>query len=299
MKGRRYVQGAALFCLLASACGAQSAAPRARSGAGAKPEAAPSGLAKSTEEFLRRLYAWGPAIKVKLGAFSQSPAAEYYLVPVEVTMNDRLETGSVFVSKDGRTLLRGEIFDMAKDPFAANRAKLDLQDSPSKGPANARVTVVEFSDFECPHCQELYESLETIEPRYPQVRFVHKDFPLAQIHPWAETAAIGGRCAYEESSAAFWKVYGSIFQNQDLLSAENIWEKLIEFAKNAGLNADAFKACLSSPEALKAVDTSHAEGVALGIDSTPTVYVNGRPLIGGDPATLEQYIKYELTVQAN
>ncbi len=299
MKVGGFVQGAALFALLAASCAAQSAAPRTRTGEGAKPEAVPSSVTKNTEAFLRELYAWGPEIKVKLGAFTQSAAQDYYLVPVEVTMNGRLETGSVFVSKDGKTMLRGDVFDMAKDPFAANRSKIDLKDSPSRGPANARVTVVEFSDFECPHCQELYETLQTVEPRYPQVRFVHKDFPLAQIHPWAETAAIGARCAYEESPAAFWKVYGLIFQNQDLLSPENIWNKLIEFAGNAGLNQDTFKACLSSPGALKAVDASHAEGVALGIDSTPTVYVNGRPLIGGDPATLEQYIKYELATHQN
>ena len=86
-----------------------------------------------------------------------------------------------------------------------------------------------------------------------------------------------------------------IFAEQDLLSAENIWEKLISYATQAGLDPDAFKTCMSSPEAKAAVDASHREGEALNITSTPTLFVNGHPLIGGDKATLEQYIKYELS----
>jgi protein-disulfide isomerase len=254
-------------------------------------------LLKSTEAFVRKLFAWGPEIKVKLGPLAQSTAADFYVVPVEVTLNDQKENGEVYVSKDGKTLLRGEIFDMHADPFADNAAKIHLEGSPSKGPADAKVTVVEFADFECPHCRELYESLEAIETKYPQVRFVYKNFPLTQIHPWAETAAIGARCAYEQSPEAFWKVHNAIFDDQDVISPENIWDKLVSYASQAGLHADTYKACLSSAGAQKAVDAEHAEGVALGVNSTPTVYVDGRPLAGGDPQTLMQYIDFELAAR--
>ena len=254
-------------------------------------------LLKSTEVFVRKLFAWGPEIKVKLGPLAQSTAADFYVVPVEVTLNDQKEDGEVYVSKDGKTLLRGEIFDMHADPFADNAAKIHLEGSPSKGPADAKVTVVEFADFECPHCRELYESLQAIETKYPQVRFIYKNFPLTQIHPWAETAAIGARCAYEQSPEAFWKVHNAIFDDQDVISAENIWDKLVSYASQAGLNADTYKACLSSAGAQKAVDAEHAEGVAIGVNSTPTVYVDGRPLAGGDPQTLVQYIDFELAAR--
>jgi protein-disulfide isomerase len=254
-------------------------------------------LLKSAEAFVRELFAWGPAMQVKLGPLSQSPAAGFYLVPIQVVLNNQTQTGEVYVSKDGKTLLRGEMYDMSADPFAANRAKLRLEGSPAKGPTNARVTLVEFADFECPHCQVLHQSLKSIETRFPQVRVVYKDFPLNQIHPWAETAAIGGRCAFEQSPAAFWKVHDLIFDNQDLVSAENVWAKLVDYASQAGVNTDAFKTCLSSPDAQKAVDASRAEGVAIGVNSTPTVYVNGRPVPGGDPATIEQYIEFELAAK--
>jgi protein-disulfide isomerase len=247
---------------------------------------------------VRDLFAWGPNVKVKLGPLGPSASADFYVVPIEVTLNNQTESGEVYVSKDGKTLLRGEIYQMSADPFAANRAKIHTDGSPSRGPANARVTLVEFSDFQCPHCRELYEALKTIETRYPQVRIVYKDFPINQIHPWAETAAIGARCAFEQSPAAFWKVHNSIFENQDLISAENVWEKIVGYASDAGLNADTFKACLASPDAQKAVAANRAEGVAVGVGSTPTVYINGRPLVGGDTSTLEQYIDYELAAHA-
>jgi len=255
-------------------------------------------LLKLTEAFVRRLFAWGPNVKVQLGPLAQSAAADFYTVPVEISMDNQKESGEVYVSKDGKTLLRGEVFDMGRDPYADNRAKIHIEGSPTKRPAEASVTVVEFADFECPHCRELYENLKTIETRYPQVKVVYKDFPLTAIHPWAETAAIGGRCAYEQSPAAFWKIHDAIFEGQDVISPENVWDKLVSFASDAGLNTDTFKTCLSSPDAEKAVDASHAEGVALGVNSTPTVYVNGRPIAGGDPATIMQYIDFELAQNA-
>jgi protein-disulfide isomerase len=260
------------------------------------PSAQDPQILKNTESFVRELFAWGPDFKVKLGPLGPSPSSYFYTVPVDVTVNGQTDKGTVFVSKDGKTFLRGEMFDMAANPFADNLAKLHTEGNPSVGPADARVTVVIFSDFQCPHCRELARTLSSVIPAYPQVRFVFKDFPLTQIHPWAETAAIGAHCAYMQSPKAFPPVEAQIFAEQDLLSAENIWEKLISYATQAGLDPDTFKTCMSSPEAKAAVDASHQEGEALAITSTPTVFVNGHPLIGGDKPTLDQYINYELSV---
>jgi protein-disulfide isomerase len=252
-------------------------------------------ILQSTEAFVRNLYAWGPEFKVRLGPMTPSASPDFYLVPIHVTVNEQTDTGAVYVSKDGKTFLRGEMYDMSSNPFAENLAHLNIEGNPALGPENARVTIVEFSDFECPHCRELFRTLKTLEAQYPQVRVVYKDFPLTQIHPWTETASIGARCAYIQSSAAFWKLHDSIFENQDLISTENIWEKLLGFASAANLDTEAFKACMSSPEAKQAVETNRADGVALNVSSTPTVFVNGRMLVTADKALLEQYIKYDLT----
>lgn len=302
MSAKRIVVGLMAFLLAGISCPAQTPHPSSHAADSGLEQPAVSGeqqqLLKTTESFVRELFAWGPGVKVKLGPLAQSAAADFYDVPVQVTLEGHLEKGDVYVSKDGKTLLRGDLYKMASDPFAANRAKLSTAGDPSLGPANARVTLVEFSDFECPHCQELYEAMKTVATEYPQIRIVYKNFPLTTIHPWAETAAIAGRCAYQESPAAFWKMEGSIFENQDMISPENVWNQLVEYATKAGLNADQFKACMSSDVAKKAVDADHADGLTMGVDSTPTIYINGRPLIGGDLATLQQYINYELAKES-
>jgi protein-disulfide isomerase len=298
MSVRSVVLSAFALLIAAIPCAGQTPAapvPAAAAPASVSPEQAR--LLKSAEAFVRHFFGWAPDIKVTLGPLGPSVSPAFYVVPIQVTLGEQIQTGEVFVSKDGKTLLRGEMYDISADPFAANREKAHLEGNPSKGPADARVTLVEFSDFECPHCRELYEALKAVEARYPQVRIVYKDFPLTTIHPWAQTAALGGRCAFEQLPAAFWKVHDSIFDNQDVLSAENVWDKLVDFATQAGLNVDTFKACLSSPDAEKAVDANHADGVALDVSSTPTVYVNGRPLVGGDVETLDRFIDFELAAK--
>jgi len=293
MPSKVAILGALALLVAVISCGAQTAAAPAP--AVASPEQAR--LLKSTEVFVRHFFGWGADVKVTLGPLGPSASADYFTVPVQIVLGGQTQTGEVFVSKDGKTLLRGEMYDMSVDPFADNRAKIHIEGSPSKGPANARVTLVEFADFECPHCRELYEELKAVEARYPQVRVVYKDYPLTTIHPWAQTAALGGRCAFEQSPAAFWKVHDMIFDNQDILSPENVWDKLVDFATQASLNADSFKACLSSADAAKAVEANRAEAIALNVTSTPTVYINGRPLVGGDVETLDRIIDFELAAK--
>jgi protein-disulfide isomerase len=254
-----------------------------------KPEAL-----QSIEKYLRNLFAWGPEFQLKLGTVVASPAPDIYEVPIEITVNGQTDTGSVFVTKDAQFLIRGEIKSMKLDPFAENRAKIHLEDTPFRGPATAKVTVVDYSDFECPHCAQLYRNLKALETKYPQVKFVSKSFPLVQIHPWALQAAIGAQCALNQSQQAYWQVHDALFDNQDVLSADNIWDKLIAFAEKAGVPADTFRACMTSPDSKAAVQRQIEEGQSLKLQSTPTIYINGRESQGADPSTLDQYIRFEL-----
>ena len=270
---------------------AQSQAPTAPTPA---PTSDQAQILKSTEAFVRELFAWGPDFKIRLGPMTPSVSPDFYNVPIQITMGGRTDFGMVYVSKDGKTFFRGDIYNMSANPFADVLAHMNIEGNPSLGPADSRVTVVEFSDFQCPHCRELYRTLKALEPQYPQVRVVFKDFPLTQIHPWTETASIGARCAYNQSPNAFWQIHDAIYENQDLISTENAWDKLVSFAKAAGLETDAFKTCMASPEAKKSVDSNQTDGVTVGVTSTPTVFVNGRMLVGGDKLSLEQSIKYEL-----
>ena len=140
---------------------------------------------------------------------------------------------------------------------------------------------------------ELHEAMRGILPKYPQVRLVFKDFPLEQVHPWARTAALAGRCAYRQDPKAFWKMYDNLYDNQDLISAENAWDKMVDYAGQAGLNADTFKACMISPEATARGRRQHRQCKAARVGSTPTLFVNGRRIVGADPHQLEQSLQYE------
>ncbi|MFZ0211165.1 MAG: thioredoxin domain-containing protein [Candidatus Acidiferrales bacterium] len=251
-------------------------------------------LMKKVESYLRVLFAWGPDYQVKLGPAAASKIPDLLEIPVQVVNQGHTENGTVYVTKDAKFMFRGEIRDLALDPFADNRAKLHLSDSPSKGPADAKVTVVEFSDFECPHCRELHNIINAVEPEFPQVRFVFKNFPLVEIHPWAMTAALAARCAYQSSPDAFWKLHNAIFDNQDSITADNVWDNLSAFSTAAGVAPDSLHACMIAPDTKARVDADIAEGKSLSVESTPTLFINGRPVIGGDQQAIEQIIRFEL-----
>jgi protein-disulfide isomerase len=275
------------LCLVFPAAGAQEK-PAVSAAAGQ------SSIQRTVEDYLRNLYAFGPETSVRVAAPKDIGVEGLLEVDVEIKLGENQQTGKVYITKDGKYMFRGEISDLSKDPTAEARAKLQTKDSPTLGPANAPVTLVEFSDFECPICRSLHDALRGLLPNYPQVRVIFKDFPLEQIHPWARTAALAGRCAYQQNPKVFWKLYDLIYDNQDIISAENAWSKMTDFANEAGLNQETFKGCMASPEAGAAVDTSRANGVLLEVSSTPTIFINGRRLVGADPHLLEQYIKYEL-----
>jgi protein-disulfide isomerase len=254
-------------------------------------------IQKTIEAYLRHLYAFGPDMLVTVSAPRETEVPGLLETTVSVKNGDSSEDAKFYISKDGKYLIRGDISDLGKDPLTENRALMDLKDAPSLGDAKAPVTVVEYSDFECPVCRNLHDVMRGILQNYPQVRLVFKDFPIESLHPWARTAALAGRCAYQQNQAAFWKMYDSIYDNQEVISAENAWAKMADYAAQSGLNAEAFRSCMASPEAGAAVDASHANGQKLDVNSTPTVFVNGRRIVGADPRLLEQYIRYEVGQQ--
>jgi len=267
------------------ACAQQSAAPVSAE------------TQKSIEAFLRNYFALGPDIKITVGTPKEIGNSGLSEVPIDVKSPEGSDTVKMYLTKDGRYLLRGELNDLTADPLAANIAKFNLTNAPVLGDPKATITIVEYSDFECPVCRSLHDVLRGLLPKYPQVKVVFKDFPLEALHPWARTAAIAGRCAYQQDPKAFWKLYDLIYDNQEVISASNAWDKMLEYAGRSGLNVDTFKSCMSSPQASGEVDASLNNGKELDVRSTPTVFVNGRRINGADPHVLQQYIDYELAQQ--
>jgi len=269
-----------------------SSARKATAPAAATPES--SVISKKVEKYLRTVYAWGPQFQVKVGAPHETPVPGVLQVPIEIVFGGETNAGQVLVSSDGRYIVQGELNDMSADPFAPIRQKMYLDDAASDGPRDARVVVVEYGDFQCPSCRQLQPVIKALRTAYPQVRWVFRDFPLTQIHAWAMTASLGGRCVLRQNPAAFWTYFDAIYERQDLIKPENAWDKIIEQSATLALDQDAFKGCMAAPETKQAVDSSIQEAIALKVANTPTVFVNGRRLVGGDRESLEQYIQFEL-----
>lgn len=273
---------------------AQAQKPAA-TGTASAASASPSQTQKNVEAYLRNLYAFGPDVKLTVGPLKESQVDGVLETDIIVTLGENKQNAKFYVSKDGRYLFRGELSDMTKDPLAENLAQIRTTDAPAPWGLRAPVTIVEYSDFQCPVCRSLHDTLRGILPNYPgKVRVIFKDFPLEQLHPWARTAAIAGRCAYQQKPEAFWKMYDLIYDNQEIISAENAWAKMTDYAAQVGLDAGSFKSCMAGPDAAAAVNASRANGQRLEVNSTPTVFVNGRRMVGADPHQLEQYINYEL-----
>ena len=163
--------------------------------------------------------------------------------------------------------------------FAPPRREIAVDRSdPSAGNPSAPVTIVEFSDFQCPFCQRLSPTLKQVLDKYgDNVQVVWKDFPLTQIHPSAFKAAEAARCAGEQGK--YWDYHDQLFARQQSLQAND----LKTYASVLGLDTTKFDACLDSSRHADRVRTGIAEGTQLGIDSTPTVYINGRRLAGAQP----------------
>jgi protein-disulfide isomerase len=288
----RTLTGLVALVLIANSSAAQESKVTA---SGVSSATSPSQTQKNIEAYLRNLYAFGPDVKLVVGPLKETPIEGLLETNIDVTVGDNKENATFYVSKDGQYLFRGELSNLTKDPLAENRARIQMTDAPTMGEPSAPVTLVEYADFECPVCRNLHDVLRTLLPNYAgKIRLVFKDFPIEQLHPWARTAAIAGRCAYRQKPGAFWNMFDLIYDNQDIISASNAWTKMTDYAGQAGLDVESFKACMASPEATAAVNASHANGELLEVSSTPTVFVNGRRLVGADPHVLEQYINYEL-----
>ncbi|HYO80709.1 MAG TPA: thioredoxin domain-containing protein, partial [Bryobacteraceae bacterium] len=189
------------------------------------------------------------------------------------------------VSSDGRRIIQGQVFDVQQHPYAADRDRIVTDLQPSFGQPGAPVVIVVYSDFQCSFCKEEARVLrEDVAKAYPeQVRVYFKDFPLEQIHPWAKPAAIAGRCVFRQKPAAFWDYHDWMFANQAQFNPENLKTKVEEFAKTKGLEPVQLASCIDTKATEAEVNRAMTEARTLGVNSTPTMFVNGRRVVGQVP----------------
>ena len=200
-------------------------------------------------------------------------------VTVERTRMGRVVSQRVYyATADGTHFLKGDAFAIHDKPFDAKIAILAMHPSPAIGPKAAGVTLDAFEDFQCPDCAGEANVLKELLPLEfgKQIRVVFHDYPLVQ-HKWAMAAAIAGRCAFRSSDEAFWKYYSWVFSHRGEIDESNFVVKANQWAKGAGLG-EKFSGCLANRETESEVNASIADGLALEVQGTPTLFLNGRML---------------------
>lgn len=188
-----------------------------------------------------------------------------------------------FVTKDHRYLVLGEVFKMMS---ASEVLRLiTTRNEPGAGPSHAPVTIVEYADLECPTCARLHEFFQdNLLPKYGnKIHIVFKEFPLA-AHDWSRTAAIANQCAYQIDPAAFLKYRGLIFQNQSSINVANLRDLLLTYGEQAGVDRLKLAACIDSKASLPRVEANLHEAEKLQVARTPTLFINGKMLVGFPPA---------------
>jgi protein-disulfide isomerase len=176
--------------------------------------------------------------------------------------------------------------------LAPPKAKVELAEAQISGPKTARVTLVEFADYECPYCQRVASDVKKLKDEFgDRIAFSYKDFPLPN-HTRAEKAAEAARCASKQDK--FWEFHDELFHSKELDV-----DQLKAQARSLQLNSAQFDKCLDSGEQAAAVAKDRKEGVRLGISGTPSFFVNGHYLSGAlDYATLRQVVEQQLTTSS-
>ena len=267
-----------LWLVVCLGCVAQSASPE---------------LTRKIERQVRSYYKMSPEILVTVGTLSPSPDfPNYDSVVVTVDGGDKKQDLTFLVSKDRSSLMRLTKFDLTKDPFAETMSKIDVSGRPTRGAKASKVVLVNFDDLECPFCSRMHQTLfpEILKEYGDRVTFIYKDYPLAEIHPWAMHAAVDGNCLGAQSSDAYWDFADYIHANQHEVGNEKTPAARLEALDRLALlqgqrhNLDVGKlqSCVKAQDE-SAVKASMKEADGLGVEATPTMFISGEKVDGAVP----------------
>jgi protein-disulfide isomerase len=271
-----------LACIAALAAALSACQPATTS---APPsEADVKQMEQRVQEYFKKTVTLPEGIEMKLIDVAAAKIPGLLTANLQLSKGAQTQNVPLVLSRDGRYFVQGKLIDLTVDPEKAIMEKIALQNAPMRGNPNAAVTIVEFSDFQCPYCGRAYKTLEeqVMKEYGDKVRLVYKNLPLS-IHQWAESGALAAACARQQKPEAFWRMYDFLFENQKDIRLENLKEKAEGVVRDAGLDVGTFDACYDSKAALDVVKADMQEAAAVGVRSTPTFFINGHKLEGAVP----------------
>jgi protein-disulfide isomerase len=263
-------------------------------GAQQKPAEAHSSLPSedTVNAFMRATFGFDSFLSWKILSIKPSEAEGLAEVDVVVTGSQGAQEQKFYVTPDGKHAVIGDILPFGSHPYSEYQKTLEKGvNGPARGSANAPVTLVEFSDLQCPHCKEAQPTVNQLMTRKQNVRVVFQNFPLPQ-HDWAAKAASYADCVSRASNDAFWKFIDNVYDAQSDITASNADEKLTALADAAGVKSADIAACAAKPETTTRIEHSADLAKKLGVNATPTFFVNGRKLPAVPYDVLEKIVDF-------
>src|SRR5215469_6132114 len=251
--------------------------------------------------FLQKRYRLPSTGNIALGAPTKTAFSRVKSRTVTVTDDHGGTFKAMLFTEPGvNDVIMGELLDLSSDPWGrVSLQSMHLSDRPTMGPANAPITIVEFADFECPHCAHAMGVVETVvESKYNgKLRLVFKNFPL-QGHQWAHAAAVAAQCVYLQNPSTFWDFAREIYRAQAFITPDTLAQRIDDFAKRNQLDAEALHACEMGQAADQFVAQDIQDGEKAHVISTPTLFIDGIPVLGAEPEVLDSVITAELKKKA-
>lgn len=265
---------------MAVGCKAQSASQQG---------AADLALNRRIEVMVRAQFNVPQDYNVSIGARKPSQISGYDKLPVTLARGPKSTVVDFLISTDGKTLARLETFDLAKDPVFS----IDVAGRPVRGNPQAKVTVINFDDLECPYCARMHQTLfpSTMARYKDNVRFIYKDDPLTELHPWAMHASVDANCLAAQSSDVYWAYVDYLHSHGQEINGEDrnptkSFAALDRIARQQAtlgkLDAAKLDACLAKQDEAQ-VRASAKEADSLGIEGTPALFVDGERISGALP----------------
>lgn len=272
---RRY---SSVVCLML--CLSLAAIAQQKSATPAKPAASAAVLPSEevVNGFMHATFGYQPELTWKIDSIVPSKAQGLAQVTVIISTPQGRQQSVFYVSPDGKHAIVGEVIPFGAHPYEAMHKDLAARaKGPSRGPADAPVTIVEFSDLQCPHCKTAQPIIEKLLADEPNTRLVFQNFPLP-AHDWALKGAAYADCIGRTNPTAFYKFIASVYDAQADILSTSADEKFTAMADQVGMKGSEIAACAAKDETIGRVQSSVSLGQSVDVNATPTLFINGRKI---------------------